>query len=293
MKNIIVITGGAGFIGTHLIQEILNKTSYKIISLDNYLSGSVKNHINDSRVQYLKGSSENIEKYLFKHQKKIYVLFHFGEFSRIAQSFKYLNDLCHSNIHGSSSVLNFCLKNKIRIVYSATSAAFGNNFQDQNLSPYSFTKTSNLNLILNYSKWFGLKYNVVYFYNVYGGRQILDHKMAAVIGIFENCKKKGLPLPIVKPGTQSRIFTHVDDVIEGCIKVLKDKKIKHLLIRAKESHSIINVAKMFNHKYKFIGNRPGERFISSFPKNIRGNKVKVFIGKKKLSKYIKEKYESS
>lgn len=293
MKNLIVITGGAGFVGTNLIERLIKTTNYKIISIDNYLSGSKKNHINNPKVKYITGSTRDIEKKLSKYKKKIKALFHFGEFSRIAQSFELLEDLSNSNLLGSTSVINFCKQNKIRIIYSATSAAFGNNFVDQNLSPYSFTKTTILNLILNYSDWFNLKYNVLYFYNVYGGKQILNHKMAAVIGIFESYKEKGKALPIVKPGTQTRIFTHVDDVIDGCIKVFKNNTIKHLLVRAKESYSILDVAKMFNHKYKMVKFRQGERFLSSFPKKIRECKIKTHIGKKKLSVYLKEKYESS
>lgn len=293
MKNIIIVTGGAGFIGSNLIETLLKKTNYKIYSLDNYIAGTKKNHIDNKRVVYLKGSTKNFDKFFKKINKKIKAVFHFGEFSRIAQSFKMLETLLESNINGSTNVLNFCRKNDIRIIYSATSAAFGNNFNDQNLSPYSFTKTTILNLILNFHDWYGLKYNILYFYNVYGGRQIVNHKMAAVIGIFEYCKDKNLAIPVVRPGTQTRIFTHVDDVINGTLKILRNPQIKHLLIRANKSYSVLDVAKMFNHKYKFIDFRPGERFTSTFPKLIRGKKVKIHFGEKTLKNYIKKKYESS
>ena len=292
MKNIIAVTGGAGFIGSNLIERLLLKTDYKIISLDNYSSGSSKNHIKDNRIKYLKGSTKDVESYFLKYKKNIYAVFHLGEFSRIAQSFKYIDRLRESNIIGSTAVVNFCMKNNIRIIYSATSAAFGKNFDNQNLSPYAFTKTTILNLIMNYSIWFKLKYNIVYFYNVYGKRQILDHNMAAVIGIFENCKMKGMKLPIVKPGTQNRIFTHIDDIVDGCIKSLKNQKIKHLLIKASESFSIINVAKLFNCKYKFVKSRQGERFASSSPKSVRGMKIGHYIGKKKLTDYINDKFKN-
>ena len=292
MKNIIIVTGGAGFIGSNLIETLLNKTNYQIYSLDNYIAGNKKNHIKNKKVKYFNGSTKDFDKFFNKFKKKIKAVFHFGEFSRIAQSFKMLDKLIESNIYGSTNVVNFCKANNIRIIYSATSAAFGNNFDDQNLSPYSFTKTTILNLILNYHEWYGLNYNIVYFYNVYGGRQIVNHKMAAVIGIFEHCKKNNLVIPIVRPGTQSRVFTHVEDVVDGTLKILKDPGVKHLLIRANKSYSILNVAKMFNHKYKLIGYRPGERFASTFPKTIRGNKVNIHYGKKKLKDYIKKNYES-
>jgi len=292
MKNIIVVTGGAGFIGSNLIEKLLLRTNYKILSLDNYSTGSKKNHIKSSRVKYFKGDTKNIENYFLRYQKNIHALFHLGEFSRIAQSFKFIDELKESNIVGSTSVINFCMKNKIRIIYSATSAAFGKNFKHQNLSPYAFTKTNILNLILNYAEWFKLKYNIVYFYNVYGKRQILDNDMAAVIGIFEHCKESGKVIPIVSPGTQSRIFTHIDDIVDACIQSLKNKKIKHMLIKAKQSHSIIKVAKMFNNKYRFVKPRKGERFASSAPKSIRGLKIKIYVGKKKLSDYILNKYKN-
>lgn len=293
MKNIIIVTGGAGFIGTNLIETLIKKTNYKIYSLDNYIAGSKKNHIKNKKIKYFNGSTKNFSKIFNIYKKKIKAVFHFGEFSRIAQSFKMLDALIESNIHGSTNVVNFCKENNIRIIYSATSAAFGNNFNDQNLSPYSFTKTTILNLILNFHDWYHLDYNIVYFYNVYGGRQIVNHKMAAVIGIFENCKNNNKPLPVVRPGTQTRVFTHVDDVIDGTLKILRNSRIKHLLIRANKSYSILNVAKMFNHKYKLINFRPGERFTSTFPELIRGNKVKIHYGKKKLKEYINKKYESS
>ena len=193
-NKIIVITGGAGFIGSNLIKYLIKKTEYKIISIDNYSTGTIKNHINHKNAKYIKGENINISKILKKYAKKIKVIFHFGEFSRIYQSFLNPKLCLNSNINNSFEVINFAKENKIKIIYSATSSALGNNGKDENESPYTWAKSKNIELIKNYSKWFGLKYELVYFYNVYGPSQILNGSMAAVIGIFETqFRKKKTP----------------------------------------------------------------------------------------------------
>ena len=185
----ILITGGAGFVGTNLIKLFLEKTNHKILSLDDYSSGTKKNHVKNPRVKYLKGSTSNISK-IIKNPSEIKAVFHFGEFARIYQSFLEMNKCIQSNSVGSNSVFNFCLKNKIKLIYSATSASLGNKGNDKNLSPYAFTKSKNLELLENLKKWFKFRYEVIYFYNVYGPHQISQGKMSTVIGIFEDHYKK-------------------------------------------------------------------------------------------------------
>ena len=193
-KNIILITGGAGFIGSSLIKNFVkNKYNYKIISLDNYFTGTRKNHITNKNVKYIKGNNKDIDKLMKKFKKNIKVIFHFGEFSRIFQSFKNYKKCFEYNIHHSSKVIEFAKDNKIKIIYSATSSNLGNKGKDENLSPYAWSKSKNIELIKNYNRWFGLKYELVYFYNVYGPGQILNSHMAAVIGIFEEQYKKNKP----------------------------------------------------------------------------------------------------
>ena len=172
MRNILIVTGGAGFIGSNLISELLKLKKFKIISIDNYLSGLSKNHIKNKRVKYLKGNTKNIGILLRNYNRKIHTVFHFGEFARIYQSFKKINQCFSSNIEGSLNVFNFSLKNKIKLIYSATSASLGNSGKDMNLSPYAFSKAKNLELLENFKKWFNFRYEVVYFYNVYGEKQI-------------------------------------------------------------------------------------------------------------------------
>tara|TARA_B110000008_G_C16894154_1_gene534035 strand:+ start:342 stop:1226 length:885 start_codon:yes stop_codon:yes gene_type:complete len=286
-KNYIVVTGGAGFVGTNLIKKLINYKNYKIISIDNYSSGNTYNHIKNSRVKYIKNDTKQIEKSLVKYKKKIHTIFHFGEFSRIYQSFLKYDQCLDSNTIGSNEVFKFCLKNKIKLIYSATSASLGNNGGDKNLSPYAFTKAKNLEMLENLKKWFRFKYEVVYFYNVYGPHQITKGNMATVIGIFEEKYSKNLPLTIVRPGNQSRRFTHIDDTINVCLKAWKKNKCAHYSISNKKSYSIMQVAKMFNSKIKFLPARAGERFASALTTMNLSNKVIRHYGSIQLKDYLK------
>ncbi len=284
-KNKILITGGAGFVGTNLIKFFLKKTKYKIISIDNYSSGSRSNHIKNPRVKYIKGNTNEIFKHI-KKPKEIKTIFHFGEFARIYQSFAKMNECISSNSIGSNSVFNFCLKNKIKLIYSATSASLGNSGRDKNLSPYAFTKAKNLELLENLKKWFNFKYEIIYFYNVYGPYQICKGSMSTVIGIFEEHYKKRKALPVVRPGTQSRRFTHIDDTIKICFLAWKKNLCRHYSISNKKSYSIIQVAKFFNSKIKFLPKRKGERYASALSKKNLSNKIHRYFGKINLRDYI-------
>tara|TARA_Y100000816_G_C26062130_1_gene557826 strand:+ start:495 stop:1382 length:888 start_codon:yes stop_codon:yes gene_type:complete len=286
MKNLIVITGGAGFIGSHLIEIFLKKTSKKIVSIDNYKYGSKKNEIKSNRVEYINGNTKNISNLLKKYKKKIDTVFHFGEYARIHQSFKDFEECISSNVGGTSEVLNFCLKNKIRIIYSATSATLGNKGNDQYLSPYAFTKARNLKTILQLNAWFGLRYEIMYFYNVYGKRHISEGNMATVIGIFENHYLKKKPLPVVKPGTQSRKFTHIDDTIDGCFFAWKKNKNRHYSLANNKSLKIIKVAKLFSNRIKYLKPRLGERYKSVVTNRISNQKIYSLECKKSLQEYI-------
>ena len=286
MKNILVITGGAGFIGSNLIFELLKFKKFKIISVDNYSSGLSKNHIKNKRITYLKGSTKNIEILLRSYAGKIHTIFHFGEFARIYQSFRKINECLGSNIEGSSNVFSFALKNKIRIVYSATSASLGNKGKDMNLSPYAFSKAKNLELLENLKKWFNFRYEVIYFYNVYGERQICRGDMATVVGIFEDHFKNNKKLPVVRPGTQVRRFTHVFDTVRACIFAWKKNKCKHYSIASNQSCSVIELAKLFKKEIRYLPKRSGERYSSALTKMNLNNKIIRLSAKIRLKDYV-------
>ena len=284
-KKKILVTGGAGFVGTNLIKLLLKKTNLKIISLDNYSSGSKKNHIKNKRVKYIKGETKNISK-LIARPNQINSLFHFGEFARIYQSFLKMNQCIDANTVGSNSIFNFCLQNKIKLIYSATSASLGNKGDDKNLSPYAFTKAKNLELLENLKKWYNFKYEVIYFYNVYGPHQICRGSMSTVIGIFEDHYKRKKPMPVVKPGSQTRRFTHINDTVEVCYNSWRKNLCRHYSISNKKSYSILDVAKMFKSKIKFLPKREGERYASALTKNNLNNKIYKVFGKIHLKDYI-------
>src|SRR5210317_2070040 len=260
MKNLIIVTGRAGFVGSNLIELLLKKTKYQIISLDNYSSGSKKNHIKNKRIKYLKGHTFEIQKILNKYKKKIKFIFHFGEFSRIYQSFKKFNECYQTNSLGSQAVFKFCLDNNIKLIYSATSASLGNKGNDKNLSPYAFTKSKNLELLENLKKWFNFRFEIIFFYNVYGPRQIEVVNITIIIGIFENQYKKKRPLTVVRPGNQTRRFTHINDTVQTCYEAFKTDKCKYYSISNKKSYSIQDLAKMFKTKITYLKPRSGERY---------------------------------
>ena len=286
MKNLLVVTGGAGFVGSNLIELFLKKTNFKILSIDNYSSGSKKNHISNKRVKYLKGDTYNIKKILSKDKNKILTIFHFGEFSRIFQSFAKFDECYQSNSIGSQAVFKFCLDNNIKLIYSATSASLGNDGKDKNLSPYAFTKSKNLELLGNLKKWFDFKFEVIFFYNVYGPKQIKVGDMATVIGIFEHQYLNKKALSVVRPGTQTRRFTHIHDTVEICYEAFRANKCKYYSISNKNLYSILQVAKLFKTRIVFLKPRLGERYASALTKISYNNKIIQKYGSLQLKDYV-------
>ena len=209
----ILVTGGAGFIGSHLCERFIQDDN-KVFSLDNYSTGSKENHVDG--VIYIKGETKNIEKLVNFTPDIVY---HLGEYSRVEQSFDDIEKVWNSNKNGAFAVLQFCRKTKAKIVYAGSSTKFGNGGLGRFQSPYAWTKASNTELVENYGNWFGVKYAITYFYNVYGGREISTGKYATVIAIFKEKYKNKKSLTVVEPGTQVRNFTYIDDVISGLLLV--------------------------------------------------------------------------
>ncbi len=288
MKNLIIVTGGAGFVGSNLINYILKNSKFKIISIDNYSSGLKKNHIKSKRVKYIKSDTRYISKVLNNYRKSINSIFHFGEFARIYQSFLKMDECISSNSIGTHEVFNFCMTNKIKLIYSATSASLGNQGRDKNLSPYAFTKSKNLELLENLKKWFNFKFEIIYFYNVYGPNQIETGDMATVIGIFENHYKLKRPLPVVRPGTQTRRFTHIIDTVRICFLAWRKNKCRHYSISSRKNYSILEVANFFKTKIRYLPKRRGERYASALTNMNLSNKVYKFFGKEDIKDYIRK-----
>ena len=266
----VLITGGAGFVGTALIRELIHKyKNIKIVSIDNYSSGTKSNHVKSKQVSYIDKDTQNLvpKKFDANNTKMDIadafepdVVFHFGEFSRIVTSFDSFDNCWDYNMQGTKMVLDYCIAKNAKLIYSASSSKFGNDGKDENLSPYAWMKAKMVELIKNYSTWFDLKYEITYFYNAYGPGQVRTGDYATVIGIFEEQYSKGEPLTVVEPGEQSRDFTHINDIVSGVVLAAEKGRQDEYPLGTATSHKIIDVAKMFNHKYVMIPERRGERF---------------------------------
>ena len=257
IKNILV-TGGAGFIGSHLCERLSQDKLNRVISLDDYSTGSVDNHIDG--VNYVKGEVRNIEKLVNFSPDMI---FHLGEYSRVEQSFEDVERVWKSNKEGIFAILQFCVKNKSKLIYAGSSTKFGDGGLGRSQSPYAWTKATNTELVENYGNWFGLDYAIVYFYNVYGGREIALGKYATLIALFVEKYKNKKPLTVVSPGTQLRNFTHIDDIINGLILVGKNGSGDNFGIGCSKSYSILEIAKMFGLEIEMLPERKGNRMSAS------------------------------
>lgn len=276
----ILVTGGAGFVGSALCKELVK--DHNVWSLDNYSTGSEANHIEG--VKYINGDTRNIYLDLILGEKvKPDIVFHFGEYSRVEQSFKDINKVFQYNTQGTYRVLEYCKKHNARLIYSGSSTKFA----DRHQSPYAFTKSMNTDLIAAYSNWYGLDYSIAYFYNVYGPGQITEGEYATVIGIWEEQYKKGLPLTVVEPGSQTRIFTHIDDTIDALIKIAFEGKDKEYGISANEEYSVIDIAKMFDCEIEMLPERPGNRMTSD-KMHTDNTEALGWKAKHKIEDYINE-----
>lgn len=261
MSKKVLIIGAAGFIGSNLIKKLkLEHPSWKLVGVDNYFTGSADNHVDN--IIYVDMNSWDINDSFFLNSYSPDIVFHFGEYSRIVKSFEDHDYVMKSNLYGTSEVIKFCTKHKSKLIYSASSSKFGNNGQDENLSPYSWAKSKGVELIKNYHNWFGLQYEICYFFNVYGPDQIVTGDYATVIGIFERQMKAGETLTVVSPGTQSRDFTHVEDVVSGVVKTLDMNLNREWMLRSGVNISIIDLAEKFTGDWKLVPERRGERFTS-------------------------------
>lgn len=254
MKKKILVTGGAGFIGSHLCEKLSQYPNYEVYSLDNYFTGTEENHV--PNVIYIKGNTTEIENLVdFRPD----IIYHLGEYSRVEQSFEDIELVWEFNIKGTIAVLEFVRKVGCKIVYAGSSTKFGDGGFSRYSSPYAWSKAINTELVINYGNWFNIPYAITYFYNVYGPREIRTGKYATLIGIFIEKMRKGEPLPVVKPGTQRRNFTHVDDVIDALILIGEHGYGDEFGIGSDESYSVLEVAQMFGGEILMLPERRGNR----------------------------------
>lgn len=275
----VLVTGGAGFIGSHLCERLSLDKSNKVYSLDNYSIGSKSNHVKG--VTYIEGETSNIDKLIKFIPKYVY---HLGEYSRVEQSFEDVEMLWRSNKDGIFAVLQFCRKTGAKIIYAGSSTKFGDNGFGRNQSPYAWTKASNTELVTNYGNWFDISYAIVYFYNVYGKREISVGKYATVIALFKEQIKKNKNLTVVSPGTQKRNFTHVDDIISGIILVGNHGNGDGYGIGCHDSYSILEVAIMFGGVVEMLPERRGNRMAADI--NTEKTEALGWKVNKKLKNYI-------
>lgn len=257
MSRVILVTGGAGFIGSNLIKELVKDPNNRVISLDDYSTGSKENHI--AGATYIEGQTLDIEKLVTAQPD---LVFHLGEYARVEKSFEDMPRVWKSNKEGTFAVLEFCRKHKSKLVYAGSSTKFGDGGLGRSASPYAWTKASNTELVQNYGTWFGLKYAITYFYNVYGPRE-LSGAFGTVIEIFRQKRLKGQPLTVVSPGTQKRIFTHVHDIVRGLLLVGEKGSGDGYGLGAKEEYSILDIAKMFGGPTEMLPERTGNRMTSA------------------------------
>ena len=253
LKNILV-TGGAGFIGSHLCESLSRDSSNRVVSLDNYSTGSEDNHV--AGVEYIRGETKDIHT-LIKFSPDI--VYHLGEYSRVEQSFDDLETVWDYNKAGTFEVLQFCRKHACKIVYAGSSTKFGDGGLGRSQSPYGWTKASNTELVENFGEWFGVPYAIVYFYNAYGPREIRTGKYATLIALFAEKMRKGEPLTVVSPGEQKRNFTHVSDIISALTLVGEQGYGDEFGIGSPEAYSVLEIAKMFGGKIEMLPERRGNR----------------------------------
>ena len=249
----ILIIGGAGFIGSHLASALINDN--KVTSLDNYFTGSEENHI--SGVTYIRGDAKNIQDLFGNYEFDL--VYHFGEYSRVEQSFDDYTWVIENNLGALHNVLEFCRAKHAKLIYSGSSTKFADKNGNGDASPYAWTKRVNTEHIINYSRWFDLNYAIVYFYNLYGGNEIKQGKYSTVVAKFKELYKEGLPLTVVEPGTQLRNFTYYADTVNALITVGLLGQGDNYGIGSHRSYSVVELANMFGSQIEYLPARSGNR----------------------------------
>lgn len=282
-KKTVLVTGGAGFIGTNLCKKLVG-AGHKVISLDNYFTGTRENHIEG--VEYREGHTKDIESLVPETPDLVY---HLGEYSRVEISLTEPDLVWDLNIKGTFAVLEFWRKRKMKLVYAGSSTKFSDEGLGRDQSPYAFTKATNTDLIENYARWYSLPFAITYFYNVYGPHERSD-RYGTLIEILKQKYLKGESFPITAPGTQVRIFTHVDDIVSGLLLVGEKGEGDEFGLGAEESYSILNIAHMFDAPIEMKPEAKGNRMTAKI--DLSKSHGIGWIAENKIEDYIREIKES-
>jgi len=253
-RNKILVTGGAGFVGSHLCEALAADPQNDVVSLDNYFTGSRDNHVDG--VTYLEGHTADIATLVSEPPQRV---FHLGEYSRVEQSFAEPERVWDLNCRGTQAVVEYCRQHEAKLIYAGSSTKFAAGEPGRDQSPYAWTKATNADLIVNYGTWFGLEYAICYFYNVYGPREIAEGTYATVLGIFRAQHAAGKPLTVREPGTQRRNFTHVADIVAGLLLIGDRGQGDGYGLGAEDEYSILELAEMFGSDTVMLPGRPGNR----------------------------------
>ena len=281
MKKKILVTGGAGFIGSHLCEKLAQNHNNMVFSLDNYSTGSIDNHVKN--VEYIVGSTVDIDSIISFTPEFIY---HLGEYSRVEQSFEDINEVWKSNKEGIFSILEFTRKTGAKLIYAGSSTKFGDGGLGRSQSPYAWTKATNTELVVNYGDWFGISFAITYFYNVYGEREISTGKYATLIGLYVNQRLNNQKLTVVSPGTQRRNFTHINDIINGLILIGENGYGDDFGIGCEDSYTVLEVAEMFEGDITMLPERKGNRMFADVV--IKKTVELGWTSKESLKDYIKK-----
>jgi len=278
-QNKILVTGGAGFVGSHLCERLTKDTNNKVYSLDNYFTGSEANHV--PNVTYIKGDTSDIASLVDFVPDMVY---HLGEYSRVEQSFDDIEKVWRYNKDGIFSVLQFVRKAGCKILYAGSSTKFGDGGLGRSASPYAWTKATNTELVMNYGNWFNVPYVITYFYNVYGEREIETGRYATLIALFKDKVNNKESLTIVSPGTQKRNFTHIDDIIDGLVLVGENGYGDEFGIGSPEAFTVLEVAELFGGEIQMLPERKGNRMTA----DVMTDKAKAlgWSSKRNLADYI-------
>ncbi len=278
-QRTIVVTGGAGFIGSHLIEVLVRDPHNRVISLDNYFTGSRDNHIVGA--EYREGHTKDIATLVPETPDLVY---HLGEYARVEKSFEDVALVWDLNVRGTFGVLEFCRQRGVKIVYAGSSTKFGDGGMGRDKSPYEWTKASNTELVRNYGDWFGLDFAITYFYNVYGGRE-RSGAYGTLIAIFKERTLNGLPLLVTVPGTQRRNFTHVEDIVSGLVLVGERGHGDEYGLGCDKSYSVLEVAELFGSPIEFLPERKGNRMNGTL--DVRRSKQELgWEARRDLAEYI-------